>query len=179
VARPIKIIFIGDSLTEYFDWQGRFPGCQVVNLGIAGESVEELLMRMQEIRSAVKDPDIIFLMTGINNIAMEEDQIVGTYRKIVASLVSSYRAALVVIQSILPVFLPWVDNRVIERTNRSLEEISLEYKAEYLDIYSVFADKEKRPIEGYLLDDGVHLSNKGYEVWAKVVEGFLKSSMNV
>jgi lysophospholipase L1-like esterase len=130
-------------------------------------------MRMQEIRSAVKDPDIILLMTGINNIAMEDTHITGTYKKIVASLVSSYKDALVIIQSILPVLLPWVDNRLIERTNQSLKAMAREYKTEYLDIYSVFADKEKRPVEGYLLDDGVHISDRGYEVWAKVVEDFL------
>jgi len=36
------ILFIGDSLTEFFDWQKRFPGHKVVNLGSAGETVETL-----------------------------------------------------------------------------------------------------------------------------------------
>jgi len=31
-----RIAFIGDSLTEYFDWQNRFPEYEVMNLGIAG-----------------------------------------------------------------------------------------------------------------------------------------------
>lgn len=176
MAGPVKIAFIGDSLTEYFDWQGRFPGYQVTNLGVAGEPVEGLLNRIPEIRSTVRDPGVIFLMTGINNLAMEDHSIAGTYKKIVASLVAYYRGSLVVIQSILPVLLPWVDNRVIERTNRSLEEIAKEFNAEYLDICGSFVDEEKNPVKGYLLDDGVHLSDKGYEIWANVIEEFLKSS---
>ena len=65
-----KMVFIGDSLTQWFDWQRRFPGDAVMNLGISGEPVEGLLARREAIRENVHKPDYIFLMTGINDIAM-------------------------------------------------------------------------------------------------------------
>lgn len=170
----IKILFIGDSLTEYFDWQQRFPEHEVMNLGIAGETVEGLAGRLNRIVTSINNPDLIFIMTGINNIAMEDYDIVETYRDIVKNLSSEFKNVVMVIQSILPVRLPWIDNRAIENINHSLEKIAKEFKVEYLDIYSLFIDSDENPISDYLLDDGVHLSEKGYEVWAKAVEGFLK-----
>lgn len=170
----LKILFIGDSLTEYFDWQQRFPEHEVMNLGIAGETVEGLAGRLNRVVTSINNPDLIFIMTGINNIAMEDYEIIETYRDIVKNLSSEFKNVVMVIQSILPVRLPWIDNRAIENINQSLEKIAKEFKAEYLDIYSLFIDSDGNPISDYLLDDGVHLSEKGYEVWAKAVEGFFE-----
>ena len=63
-----NLVFIGDSLTQWFDWQRRFPDDAVMNLGISGETVEGLLSRREAIREKVHNPDIIFLMSGINDL---------------------------------------------------------------------------------------------------------------
>ncbi len=185
-----KLVFIGDSLTECFDWQGRFSEYDVMNLGIAGETVEGLLIRIDRIGSSIKNisskgtaplrkrdcPLIIFIMTGINNIAMEDSDILKSYKKIVSELSSKFKDAVIVAQSILPVNLYWIDNDAIKEINERLKETANEFNAEYLDIFSLFIDSKGTPNSEYLLDDGVHLSDAGYDVWAKAVEGFLKGA---
>lgn len=170
---PKHLIFIGDSLTEWFDWQERFPGHHILNLGIAGETVEELLDRKDDIRSRIRNPDIVFLMTGINNIANGQYDIFDFYRKIVRNLTTRYKGATIVVQSVLPVDFPWVGPGVIRDVNRNLDKIAEESGAKFLDVYSSFVDDQDKARSGYLMDDGVHLSEMGYAVWAKVVEGFL------
>ena len=71
-----KLVFIGDSLTRWGDWWHRFPGYQVANLGISGETVEGLLARRELIRMQIDNPNFIFLMTGINNLATVQHDIV-------------------------------------------------------------------------------------------------------
>ncbi|MCX7913184.1 MAG: GDSL-type esterase/lipase family protein [Thermodesulfovibrionales bacterium] len=168
-----RLMFIGDSLTEYYDWHLRFPDYRVYNLGISGERVEELYERLPKVVSKIKEVDFIFLMTGINNIAMEDYDLLNVFRLIIKTLTLSYKDAKVVLQSLLPVNLYWIDNRQIEALNRSLKDIAEEYGAEYLDIYSLFITKEGKANPSYLLTDGVHVSNRGYEVWAKAVEEYL------
>ncbi len=175
IMRTAKhLVFIGDSLTEWFDWQRRFPDYKVTNLGIAGEPIEGLLARRERIRESTRNPDFIFLMTGINDIAMEHYFIADDYREIVRNLTTWYKQSIVVVQSILPVSLEWVSNNVIRDTNRKLAEITREFGADYLDVHSLFLDSQGLPKDRYLQDDGVHLSSKGYEVWADAVERFLK-----
>jgi len=171
---PKSLVFIGDSLTQWFDWQRRFPDYRVTNLGISGEPVEGLLDRRDRIRSQIENPDFIFLMTGINNIANEQYEIVVPYTEIVRNFTTWYKQAVTVVQSILPVSLEWISNAVIKDTNRRLAEIAREHYAEYLDIYSHFVDPRGNVKQGRL-SDGVHLSSKGYEVWANDVERFLRS----
>lgn len=168
------LVFIGDSLTEWFDWQRRFPDYQAANLGVSGETVQGLLARRGRIRSQIAEPDFIFLMTGINNIANEQYDIARPYREIVRNLTTWYKRSMMIVQSILPVDLTWIDSNIIRNTNRELEQIAQEYEAEYLDVYAGFVDNEGNPKTGYLQDDGVHLSSKGYEVWANEVERFLR-----
>jgi lysophospholipase L1-like esterase len=49
---------------------------------------------------------------------------------------------------------------------------------EFIDIYSYFV-KNGDPVKEYLLDDGVHLSDKGYEVWSNVVERIIDKDVQV
>jgi lysophospholipase L1-like esterase len=168
------LTFIGDSLTEYYDWQQRFPDHRVTNLGVAGETAEGLLRRLERVRSRIHNPDVIFVMTGINNIAMEHYDIVGTYREIVSRLTSWFKNSTIVVQSVLPVRLEWIGDNVIKDINRHLHQLAKEFGAEYLDVYGLFVDSADNAKREYLLDDGVHLSDKGYEVWADEVERILK-----
>jgi len=168
------LVFIGDSLTEWGDWQRRLPEYRVTNLGISGETVEGLLARRERIRAQIENPDHLFLMTGINNIANEQYDIIEPYREIVRNLTTWYKRSTLVVQSILPVELTWISSDVIRDTNRRLELLAREFNAEYLDVYSVFVDPKGTPLSECLQDDGVHLSRQGYEVWTKEVDRFLK-----
>jgi lysophospholipase L1-like esterase len=145
----------------------------VTNLGISGETVEGLLARRERIRTQIDNPDFIFLMTGINNIATGQYDIVPPYREIVRNLTTWYTQSTVVVQSLLPVDSEWVSNDVILDINRLLEEIAREFSAVYLDVFRSFVDVKVTPKKGFLSDDGVHLANKGYDVWAREVERFI------
>ncbi|MEW6116452.1 MAG: GDSL-type esterase/lipase family protein [Nitrospirota bacterium] len=173
---PRSLVFIGDSLTEYYDWQQRFPEHRVKNLGIAGEPAEGLLNRLNWELSRMQNPDVVFVMTGINNIAMDDYDIADTYREIVKRLSEWLKGSVIVVQSILPVLLPWIDNGVIKGINSDLKKIAEASGGVYLDVYQLFVDENGNPDASCLLDDGVHLSDRGYEVWSKAVDEFLSYS---
>lgn len=170
------LVFIGDSLTEWYDWQERFPAYRATNLGISGETVEELLDRRDMLRERIDAPDALFLMTGINNILSERYDITVPYREIVRNLSTWYKGAKIVVQSLLPVDMPWINNDTIRTINRHLSDLAREHDADYLDAYSRFVDRNGKPIPGLLSDDGVHLAAKGYAVWASVVEKYLNQA---
>ncbi|MBF0505909.1 MAG: GDSL family lipase [Nitrospirae bacterium] len=175
------LVFIGDSLTEFFDWQSSFPACDVLNLGVSGETVEGLLVRLDRIIPAIqkggRNPDFIFVMTGINNIAMEDYEIIAVYREVIRAIAASFSGSKLVIQSILPVRIPWIDGTIIRQLNESLKQMAKDFKAEYLDLYSIFMSPGSEPKKEYLLDDGVHVSDKGYKAWSSAVDDYLKSRL--
>ncbi len=166
----MDILFIGHSLIEFFDWQNRFPAHRVMNLGVAGESVEGLLSRVGKITKVYPSADLIFIMTGLNNVAMEDFEFFDSYKKILESLSAAYPEARVFINSLLPTLSEWIPDKSIQNVNDSLKGLAKDTKVEFLDIYKLFIDGEGRIVKDYLLDDGVHLSDKGYAVWSEALE---------
>jgi lysophospholipase L1-like esterase len=172
-----RLMFIGDSLIEFYDWEARFPQHEVLNMGISGERVEELLERLPRVIARVKEIDFLFIMTGINNIAMEDFDILSSYRGIVSTFNRSYKTATIVVQSVLPVSLYWIDNRLIRAVNSSLKDICNTYNADYLDVYTLFTEQNDKANRLLLLDDGVHISDKGYEIWSGAVDKYLRDKI--
>jgi len=169
----MKLLFIGDSLIEYFDWQERFPKHSVYNMGVAGETVDGLYARLQVVYSHVDEADVIFIMTGINNLAMGDKKFITAYRKIVKGLKKQYLSSRIFVQSLLPVLFPWLSNDEIRDMNRKLTKMAEEENVFYLDIHSLFLEQGGGVVKDCLLDDGVHVSEKGYLVWSGEVERLL------
>ncbi|MDA8100514.1 MAG: GDSL-type esterase/lipase family protein [Nitrospiraceae bacterium] len=167
------LLFLGDSLTEWYDWERRFPACTVANFGLSGETVEEMLDRREPIRSRAGKPDYAFLMTGINNVLQEQYEFSASYRELVRNFTTWWKPGIVIVQSLLPVDYSFVSNDLIRDINRRLEAIAKNEGAEYLDVYSSFVDGQGRPKAGYLSEDGVHLAPTGYAAWSDAVEEYL------
>ena len=169
----MRLLFIGDSLIEYYDWNERFLEHLVYNAGVAGETVEGLYARLQVVYMQVDMPEVIFIMSGINNLAMGDKKFITTYRKIVRGLKKQYKSPKIFVQSLLPVLFPWISNDEIRGINIQLKKMSDAENIDYLDIHSLFLDVEGRTIADYLLEDGVHVSEKGYRVWSNEIEKHL------
>jgi len=167
-----QFLFIGDSLIEFFDWQNRFPGDQVYNFGSAGETAEGLLSRLPHIINRISSPGLVMAMTGTNNIAMEDYGFLATYEKIITLLQKSYGQAAIVMCSLLPIELFFLGDAV-PRVNRRLKDIARDRNILYLDLYPLYLGEDSRAITAYYAADGVHLSEEGYEVWARALEEYV------
>jgi lysophospholipase L1-like esterase len=170
----MKLLFIGDSLIEYFDWQDRFPKHSVYNMGVAGETVEGMYSRIEVVYSQLDEADAVFIMSGINNLAMGDKKFIPAYRKVVEGLKEHYASSRIFVQSLLPVLFPWISNDEIRAMNTELKKMAGEEDVLYLDIHPHFIGGDGAPVRRYLLDDGVHVSADGYLVWAAEVERVLK-----
>jgi len=170
----MRLLFVGDSLIEYFDWQERFPKNIVYNMGVAGETVEGLYARLEVVFAQIEETDSVFIMSGINNLAMGGRNFIPAYRKVVERVKEHYKSSQIFVHSLLPVLFPWISNDEIGKMNRQLEKMAEEKGVFYLDIHSLFIDQKGKPIKDYLLDDGVHVSEKGYHVWSREIEKLLK-----
>ncbi|MBI5098605.1 MAG: GDSL family lipase [Nitrospirae bacterium] len=169
----MNILFLGHSLIEFFDWQKRFPGYTVRNLGVAGESVEGLLSRLDRIKKTYPEADLIFIMTGLNNIAMEDFDFLDSYREIITKLSVAYPKANMFIHSLLPVLVDFISNESILNVNDSIKALAGEMRVEFMDVHKLFIDYQGKPVKDYLLDDGVHLSDEGYNVWSGALEAII------
>jgi lysophospholipase L1-like esterase len=164
-----QFLFIGDSLIEFFNWQKRFPDKNIYNFGSAGETAEGLLARLPHIMKRCETPDLVMIMTGTNNIAMEDYGFLSTYEKIIDLLQKNYPQATFVLTSLLPMDIFFL-GEAVPRVNRRLRDIAKEKNIVYLNLYPLFLGEDSKPARIYYEADGVHLSERGYETWANAIE---------
>jgi len=172
MKRAIKILLLGDSLIEFFDWQARFKEMIMQNRGEAGERVKELLSRVSDELAAAGKVDVVVIMIGANNLAGEDYAFLRDYEEILHRVRSVLPAARIAVTSLLPFHFSWLSADTVPRLNASLRSIAGLASADYLDVYAAFVAAQQAG-KTCFLPDGVHLTGGGYEIWATVLGAYL------
>lgn len=166
------ILMLGNSLNNNACWCELFPGFNIVNRGISGDTVQGIYDRLDEI---VEDnPHKIFLLTGTNDLLNNPDitpvQLWNNYEKLIKAIRKRLPDTQLYVQSILPLnpkskFYPGVNEKVVE-VNKFIAAATNTHEYFYIDIASRLADENGDLKDEYTFD-GIHLSADGYFVWAK------------
>lgn len=158
-------LLLGDSLIADNDWQPRMPQFTLHNLGVPGANTRDLLMSLSGLKNQFSKAGIIMVMTGINDLAVGNYRFTENLKKIVVTLSHEYPAAELLVNSLLPIQLPHIGLSAIPLINDTIAGICRLTGSCYVDIFSRFQQTEGELFQ----DDGIHLSTKGYELWARTV----------
>ena len=174
---PDANVFLGDSLTEWFDLEKYFPGKNVVNRGISGDTSLGVLYRYEEILKA--GPARLFILIGINDIfeGVRGETLISNIQSMLETLASECPATKIYLQSILPVnetslIAEENINTIIYSLNRRLKKLCQDGGPIWIDLHSHFLNStgEMDPVYTH---DGVHLSREGYRLWASLISDIL------
>ena len=156
------VVFIGDSLTQGGDWEGWFPDLNAINLGIGGNTTDDVLGRLESV--VALDPDEIVLLIGTNDLGMRRnvESLVRNIQSILVDLRRELPGSRMLVQSIMPRGREFADR--IREANIHLRQFSATVHAQFLDLWPVMAleDGELNPAYS---GDRLHLNDAGYEAW--------------
>jgi lysophospholipase L1-like esterase len=165
-----NIVFLGDSLTDYCNWNELLQRNDVANRGVAGDTTEGLLNRLSSLKEL--NPSKIFILIGINDIQRNVDKsiIVNNYKQIIKEIKQSLPDSKIYIESILYVNPEKYNtkfykdgkkiNEVVEEVNAELKNLAKEESVNYLDIASVITKNNE--LDTKYTTDGLHLNGAGY-----------------
>ncbi len=166
------IVFFGDSLTYYGNFSMVFPNKIVCNLGLRGDTIQGMIDRVEQV--CLLEPDKVFLMAGINDVACYSDTGFETmYEKLVSIIMQKLPNAGIIIQSLLPVndqeFQISCHNHQIEECNKIIMGIASNHKLQFVDLYTQYEKNGILAKEDTL--DGLHLCTSKYLIWYDLVKG--------
>jgi lysophospholipase L1-like esterase len=156
-------LLLGDSLIAGYDWQARMPSFKVYNYGLPGEHIQDLLNRLPSIEKTVQSPDIILVMSGINNVIAEDYVFIDILRKIVIRLSNAYPNAEIILNSLPHLKISLLVDDAIRHLNSYIETVSRESGCCYLDNFVKYSNNNME----IFLPDGIHLSDETYELWVR------------
>lgn len=175
------IAFVGDSLTQFGEWNELLQNAQVINRGISGDTTDDILARIEPIVEL--KPRKIFVMIGVNDLWHQKntpEQIVENYETIFSYLKTETPNSKIYIQNLLPVnsvefqgFKP--SNQEIAWLNQELKKISEKFNYQYIDLHSKFVNAQGELNTLYTYD-GVHLNGKGYILWRDLVNSYVNEN---
>lgn len=177
------IIFIGDSIVEYYPLQELFGTAKtIVNRGIRGYQTGLLLDNLDAhlYGDAV---DQIVLLIGTNDIGKDipMNEALDNLERVIQSLNRDYPLSQIKLVSILPVNEgEEYKQTVYIRTNEKIREWNQAYEAlvsaymqvDFVPIYDSLTDSEGQLKKDYTTD-GLHLSVAGYQALSDALKTYL------
>jgi len=181
----ISVYFLGDSITrrwgatDYPDflahWQKNFHGWNAADFGWGADGTQNILWRISHGELDGVNPKVIVLLAGTNNLSPSREQAaqVADVTRGLTAIVDLCRAkapdATIVLMGILPRndqpgLIP-----VIDGINANLAKLADGKTVRYLNINAQLAGPDGTLFEGVTVDR-LHLSLKGYQVWADALK---------
>ncbi|MGV8896630.1 MAG: GDSL-type esterase/lipase family protein [Rhodoglobus sp.] len=160
-SRP-SIAFVGDSLTEGGRWADWFPDRNTHNLGIGGNTTDDVVARLDSIIEL--RPEAVALLIGTNDLGTRKsvEHLVRNIEFVLVTLRRALPGARMLVQSIMPRGREF--SAQIQDANRHLRQFAPSVNAQYLDLWPAFS-QEDGELDPALSADKLHLNDEGYERW--------------
>ena len=172
-----RVVFLGDSITDFWRLNEYFTGREYLNRGISGQVTGEMLGRM---KADVLDlrPKAVIIFGGTNDIAR------GTPARTIQNNLSMM-ADLCRANGVIPIFasiLPVGESRRIERppvtilqVNKWMQEYCLRNNLIYVDYFTPLS--QAGMLDPALSDDALHPNARGYRLMAPVASKALEQAL--
>jgi lysophospholipase L1-like esterase len=185
----IDVLFMGDSITDFWrNEEGNYAGKPVfdkyfghlkaANFGIAGDTTEGVLYRLQNGEGQGFSPKVVMLMIGTNNTTRNNAaEIAEGIGAVVLEMEKDFPQAKILLLAVFPRSTPNDPVRkTIAEINRIISKLDDGDRVFYLDIGAKFLDAEGN-IPRDVMSDGLHPTTKGYEIWAEAVKDHIARLM--
>lgn len=175
----IGIVFLGDSITQ--GWEGgpakpswdRFYGPRKpINLGFSGDRTQHVLWRLDNGEVDGLRPKAAVLMIGTNNVGGDTPEAIADgIKAVVAKIQAKLPETKVLLLAVFPRGEKPDDpaRAKVQKVNELVKPLHDGKKVVYLDIGPKFV-QEDGTISKEIMPDFLHLSGKGYRIWAEAIE---------
>ncbi|TWT93009.1 sulfatase/phosphatase domain-containing protein [Neorhodopirellula pilleata] len=182
--KDVRLAFLGDSITQGWEgrgkevWEKHYAGHNAINLGIGGDRTEHVIWRLTYGGLGKIQPEVLVLMIGTNNTGhfmQDPAEVAAGVQEILALLEQKLPKTKIVLQAILPRGESKFD--VMRLNNIAINDRIAKFadgeRVHFIEIGDRFLESDGS-IDPEIMPDYLHLSTKGYEIWAEALEPTLK-----
>lgn len=170
------ILFTGSSSIRLWpNLSKSFPAYNVLNRGFGGSEMSDLLYYSKTLILNYK-PRKIFIYEGDNdlNAGRTAEQILIHADSLLSAIRKELPKAKIIFISPKPSEARWHLKAVYEDFNAKLKSWTKSRKDVYFaDVWTPMLDANGNLLPGLLLEDNLHMNEKGYAIWTKVLNRFL------
>lgn len=178
----VDVLFLGDSITAGWRgagkeaWARDFAPLKAANFGIGGDRTQHVLWRITNGELEGITPKVAVIMIGTNNTGSDSaEDIAGGIAAIVKTVLDKSPATKILLLAVFPrgKDMPNPGNTKIQEINRIIAKLDDGKKVKFFDIGPKFMAEDKT-LPKDVMPDFLHLSPKGYGIWAEAMLPTLK-----
>ncbi len=170
-----RVFFIGDSITDGFRGQAwsRLAKYNPVNLGISGDTTQNVIWRLQHGIFEEYNPELAVLLIGTNNHRYSIQEVADSVKAILELIQKKSPETKILLLGIFPRGKEFPVGCRIDKINDILKTYADGNTVFYQDIGSVFMT-DKRVVRKDLLPDLLHPNQAGYDAWIDAITPMLE-----
>ena len=171
------ILFTGSSSIRMWKNPTKdFNNPKILNRGFGGSQIIDLIENFDQLILKYH-PKKIVIYSGDNDVeAGKSAEIVfGDFCTLYGMIKAKLPNAEVYYIAIKPSLNRW--NKVIEmqKANTMINEyLNTKSNATFVDIFSPMIDISGKPSEKWFMEDGLHMTDEGYQLWTKILAPYIK-----
>jgi lysophospholipase L1-like esterase len=165
------ILFVGSSSIVRWSTAESFPGLPVINRGFGGSQASDVVPWLEE-AVLQYDPAVVVYYEGDNDASAgkKADQIFGDIREFSEAVLAHDPTTQVVILSVKPSPLRWERWPEMQATNALIRQYAdSRPTVEYVDVSTPMLGADGQPMPQLYVEDRLHMTPAGYEIWNRVV----------
>lgn len=165
------ILFVGSSSIRMWKTQESFPDLTLINRGFGGAHISDVNFFVEKTVLKYNAP-IIFFYCGDNDIAGNKSpqQVLNDYKIFVQSVFENRSDTKILFLAIKPSTSRWRFWPEMDAANQLISQYSENNEQLYfVDTATPMLEISSPPPADLFISDGLHLSEKGYQLWTEVV----------
>ncbi|MFC1551332.1 GDSL-type esterase/lipase family protein [Candidatus Latescibacterota bacterium] len=185
----IDLYIVGDSITRRWEathqesWDKNFSGWNAADFGSGGDRTRNVIYRAIHGELDNVNPKVIAILIGTNNVGFYPPK--GNYEPLVEDTVKGIKAYVKLLKEMAPgakIILTAITPRntkgttdvmpIIDAINERIASIGDGKTVHFINVNEQMAGADGKLFEG-VTDDGIHLSNMGYQIWADAMKPLL------
>ena len=169
-------LFVGSSSIRMWKLAESFPDRNAINRGFGGSQVVDSLHFADRIIFPY-EPRNVVVYAGDNDIGQGKspERVAADFRKLVALIHQRLPQTQVLFIAIKPSIKRWgLYDKMADANQRIRNMAETDEKLTYIDIATPMLGEDGKPNPNLFLNDGLHMNELGYAIWAPLVEASLK-----
>jgi hypothetical protein len=173
--RKGQVLFVGSSTIVSWDPARYFPDLPVVNRGLWGSALIDTLRLVDRIVIPY-EPRLVVVYAGDNEIdaGVTSEDVAIQFERFIKAVHSKLPQTRIVIIGIKPSPQRWLTIDRARSANEAIRTLcSRDDRVAFLDVDGVMLGWDEKPRKELFLDDGLHLSAQGYQLWTTLLRPLL------
>jgi lysophospholipase L1-like esterase len=176
--KPGGVLFFGSSSIRLWKLDKSFPELPCVNRGFGGSQMSDAARYAERVVVPHK-PRVLVVYSGDNDLAAKRtpEQVLASATELVRTVKAKLPDTRIVFIGVKASLKRWVLIETIRETNRLLGKLAAETEGvEFVDVAPEMLGDDGKPRAELFVQDGLHLSEAGYKLWAERLRPHLAGS---